>query len=248
MGVYDIFVGLVFFNLILQCVVGNNNVTKCRDKKLPYPFGFSEGSGIRLNCRGDGEAEIGGFKVQNLTAESILVSIPVNCSRQIENLSPLNGRNFKMSSRNGFLLENCSEPLTDCTVPTRWVENRLGWRRCNSANSNTSCFFDVDKSARFLNYDSLKRSNCTVVASSIAVDNTTGQSSAVSLELQTVELVWWLEGNCSCHHNAKCLPVDLQNPQNGSKGYRCSCNDGFVGDGFAAGDGCRKGEIFFVKF
>ncbi|RAL46742.1 hypothetical protein DM860_005021 [Cuscuta australis] len=241
MGFYQTIIGLFFLNLVvLQCVAGDDE-KKCNrscgrgwGKDLPYPFGFSDGCGIRLDCD-NGDVKIGEFKVRNLTADSILVGLPASCGRGIEKVLPLNGGNFWMSRRNAFLLENCSRPLPECKALTRLT----GLRRCVNRNDSVGCYSELgEKGGSFLSYAGLKSSNCSVVLSSIAAGgNETVQNSAWSLELQTVELVWWLDGSCNCHPDGQCSPVELPTRR---KGFRCSCKDGFVGDGFADGDGCRK--------
>nr|XP_017185086.1 rust resistance kinase Lr10-like isoform X4 [Malus domestica] len=60
------------------------------------------------------------------------------------------------------------------------------------------------------------------------------------LELEVVELEWWLEGTCGCDKNAYCTTVVSPN---GTEGYRCNCKEGFGGDGYVAGLGCRKVHI-----
>ncbi|CAH9060719.1 unnamed protein product [Cuscuta epithymum] len=242
MGFQDIIARLLFWTLILQCFACNYG-KKCNglcgagsNLELPYPFGFSEGCGIKLNCD-NGVVKIGEFQVKNLTVDSILVKVPASCSRGIEDILPLDGKNFKISPRNVLLLENCSHPLPDCKV----FKSFIGSPRCRFSNESMSCYSEDSKDMSFLNIDRLKQSKCGSVHSSItlddSVDNGAIPSSAMSLHLQTVELVWWLDGNCKCHPNGKCSPVKL--PKGGS-GFRCSCKDGFVGDGFADGDGCKK--------
>jgi len=48
-------------------------------------------------------------------------------------------------------------------------------------------------------------------------------------------------GPCSCAPNASC--TRLTTPAAG-QGFRCECREGFEGDGFAAGTGCRRGIVF----
>ncbi|KAG5530530.1 hypothetical protein RHGRI_025470 [Rhododendron griersonianum] len=66
-----------------------------------------------------------------------------------------------------------------------------------------------------------------------------GRNSKVSLQFQAAELGWWLGGGCDCSAKAECTNVTVLG---GGSGYRCQCREGFVGDGFAGGGGCQKGE------
>ncbi|KAJ6400162.1 hypothetical protein OIU84_015751 [Salix udensis] len=60
--------------------------------------------------------------------------------------------------------------------------------------------------------------------------------SAVSLEIQIMELRWWLQGDCRCSEDAICTQVESP----AGSGFRCQCRDGLAGDGYLAGVGCRK--------
>lgn len=244
----ELILGVLFCNLVLSAGA-NNNLMKCDrfcipagyHEEVPYPFGFSEGCGIRLNCSDDGSIRIGDFPVMNLTSKTILVSIPGNCSRSVENLRQLNGRNFAVAWWNVILLSNCVKPLTDCTPPGSLVNTRFVKGSCDLKNETVSCYSESRGDDDFLDFARLKRRNCSVALSSLAVDCGADKIPGLSLKFHTAELVWWLEGKCRCHDDARCVPVLVPDGRNG---YRCKCNDGFVGDGFADGDGCREGEKF----
>jgi serine/threonine protein kinase len=60
----------------------------------------------------------------------------------------------------------------------------------------------------------------------------------VSLEVQVVQLGWWLEGICKCSESANC--TTLVSPETGKESFRCKCNQGYDGDGYLDGKGCRK--------
>ncbi|KAK4481482.1 hypothetical protein RD792_012382 [Penstemon davidsonii] len=65
-------------------------------------------------------------------------------------------------------------------------------------------------------------------------------SSLVSMDVQFVRMGWWLQGECRCSENARCVGVSP--PIEGvSAAYRCQCVEGFEGDGFRDGLGCRRG-------
>ncbi|GJX25921.1 wall-associated receptor kinase-like protein 14 [Tanacetum coccineum] len=75
----------------------------------------------------------------------------------------------------------------------------------------------------------------------VDINGTSSQSLPASLEFQLLELGWWVRGECSCDRNAGCQDVVVENR---TARYRCICNDGFQGDGFCAGNGCRRGQKY----
>ncbi|KAK4477505.1 hypothetical protein RD792_016731 [Penstemon davidsonii] len=117
------------------------------------------------------------------------------------------------------------------------AESRLAFEACGStSNENVSCY--ADDGSEFLDYGKVKSKlgNCSALFSSIMVGF--GESvGTVSLEFQTLELGWWLNGDCNCDRNANCTPIDRGLSR---KGFRCNCNEGYVGDGFADGEGCNQ--------
>ncbi|XP_073150394.1 wall-associated receptor kinase-like 14 [Henckelia pumila] len=216
----------------------------CENQAAHYPFGFSDGCEIKLNCnRNSGNITIGNFLVQNWTADHILISFPARCDRPIEELEGLFGENYAPTWRNGLLLKNCSSRVNDCVIPSRLIRSEIGGQECNF---NATCYSqDIDDETEFLDYEKVLSRNCRFLHSSIVVD-TDGNpgglrgSTAVTLEFQTAELGWWVVGDCNCDPNANCTGII----QGGvSKGFRCQCNHGYAGDGFAHGQGCRKDPV-----
>ncbi|KAI8528672.1 hypothetical protein RHMOL_Rhmol12G0165600 [Rhododendron molle] len=212
--------------------------------RVPYPFGFSPGCGIPLNCTATGQIKIGKFQVQNITSDSILINLPAECGRTVPQTKPLFGPNYALTSQNGLLLKNCTSQLNDCIISTAMVEARYGSWDCKFGSDNVGCYSGTDARSAFISYDNLTQSGCGEVYSSIAEvdvggDDDAGRNSTVSLQFQAAELGWWLDGGCECSAEAECTIVTV--PRGGS-GYRCQCREGFVGDGFAGGSGCQKGE------
>ncbi|CAK7347643.1 unnamed protein product [Dovyalis caffra] len=78
-------------------------------------------------------------------------------------------------------------------------------------------------------------SQCQYLLSSISAESFTGPG--VSLEIQMMELWWWLQGDCRCSKDAICTRVESP----AGSGFRCQCREGLIGDGYLAGVGCRKG-------
>ncbi|RVX15302.1 Wall-associated receptor kinase-like 14 [Vitis vinifera] len=90
----------------------------------------------------------------------------------------------------------------------------------------------------------VSKSHCQYLLSSISVD--AFNTSSVVLDVGIVQLGWWLLGECKCHQEATC--TEIQTPVAGQQGFRCKCRDGFDGDGYQAGVGCRKGEFRLPEF
>lgn len=212
-----------------------NRVCGTHDKStVPYPFGFSPGCGIQLNCSENFNVQIGEFSVQNITNDHILVNIPPECDRNITKIRQLTGTNYRPTSRNNFLLQNCSQPPKGCLIGPALLDDRF--QECQSVSGNRSCYLEEDRSVQFTNIDMLEKTGCSVLVTSIAVENRSVNSS-VELDIQTVELGWLLQGPCKCVAQADCTNLTL----GGLQGFRCRCKSGFEGDGFVDGGGCRKG-------
>ncbi|KAL0461498.1 UNVERIFIED_CONTAM: Wall-associated receptor kinase-like 14 [Sesamum latifolium] len=174
----------------------------CGTTRVSYPFGFSDGCKIKLNCSRDSRTiMINDFLVENVTSDQILISVPPKCNRRIEELSELFGANFAPTWRNGILLENCTARVNDCVIPSRLVRSRIGFDCDSGAGTdyyNVSCYsVGLDDVSEFLDVGKVTANgNCSVLFSSIMVDsgNSLSRSSPISLDFQTVELGWWVDG------------------------------------------------------
>lgn len=243
--------------LIFPSITAYRCNRSCGTTHVTYPFGFSSGCHIRLNCSSsNGQISIGEFPIQTMNADHIKLIIEPICNRSIVTLHHLFTQNYAPTSRNGILLSNCNpSKATTCKVPSIDVRTQFDSLKCDS-NSNTtsgggiSCYSE-DKKRDFVDYQNVTRQQCKYLLSSISSEtlfnnNSAAASSnisAVSLDIKVVEVGWWLKGSCSCSENANCTPVTT--PDRGS-GFRCRCNQGFDGDGYLAGSGCRKGQLFLV--
>ncbi|KAI3717033.1 hypothetical protein L1987_68347 [Smallanthus sonchifolius] len=207
---------------------------------VSYPFGFSDGCEIPLNCTTVGKMYIGTYNVLKITNDHILINLPANCSRQFNQIRLFNNTNFALTSRNGLLLENCSLTLTDCLLSTSRVEDRFNLRQCDSKGIRSmNCYLEDNSTEEFINLGKLEAAGCQILFTSATVDfdGNSSRSTPVSLEFQLLELGWWVRGECGCDTNAVCRNVSVEDRR---MGYRCYCNEGYVGDGFIAGDGCRR--------
>ncbi|KAK1410253.1 hypothetical protein QVD17_36788 [Tagetes erecta] len=224
-----------------------NHVCKQTNHEFPvrYPFGFSDGCKIRLNCSTTGELHINKHRVVNLTSDHILINLPANCTRPFDEIYQLRTKNYDLTKRNELLLNKCNEMVNNCVVPTSLIEGhltRFKLPKCGSMNRSLSlaCYSDDSPGeAEFMNLTGLKNAGCKDLYSSITVDLDTNSrnSSSVSMRFQSVELGWWIEGDCDCHRKAVCKDVKIGDER---VGYRCNCVEGYDGDGFGEGDGCRR--------
>jgi len=218
---------VIVLTILIACTTRAHNLTcnrQCGKQSVQFPFGFSEGCIIKLNCS-DNQVQLHDFLVQNITNSNIFVNLPAKCNRSMESIEPLFDNNFSPTVNNSFLVQHCSEALGGCVIPaSNFVET------CDKNSGNISCFLKQD-AADVLTYKDLKETKCDYLFSAISF----GQSKEITLQFQVVELAWWLQGQCECSENATCSKVQ--------RGFRCQCFHGFTGDGFRNGTGCRKSEF-----
>ncbi|KAJ6413075.1 hypothetical protein OIU84_005978, partial [Salix udensis] len=142
--------------------------------------------------------------------------------------------------QNSLLLQNCSKPINGCVISRSPLQRELHSKNCEAAkNDSLSCYTQTYSGIDTLSYENVSSTHCKFVFSSLALGS---DSPVVSFQFERVELEWWLEGPCQnnsnrCSNNGNCSEVALQN---GGFGFRCQCYDGFTGDGFNAGNGCRR--------
>ncbi|CAL1408831.1 unnamed protein product [Linum trigynum] len=217
--------------------------------RVPYPFGFSSGCPIQLNCSA-GEIRIGEFRVQNITPDGVIVAVPAKCNRPLDSISSLFGSNFAPAWRTSLLLQNCSggggrTGGGGCVIPTSSIQNQLNVSGgCDSRSDNVTCFSAENTGAAVLSYGDVSATRCKFAFTAVALGSGS-EDPVVSLELQRAQLEWWLDGSCaenrtgSCSRLADCRDVSLGGGEGSKSGFRCRCREGLVGDGFGRG-GCRK--------
>ncbi|GAV64241.1 Pkinase domain-containing protein, partial [Cephalotus follicularis] len=205
----------------------------CGINNLKYPFGFSADSQIKLTCSPTGEIFIGEFPVQSVNPDSIKINIEAKCNRSIQTIHQLYGQNYAPTSRNAILLQNCSLPKP-CKLPSIKVQTQFQSVNCSSKSSNMSCYAELGtKENSFLDINKVIQSQCKYLLSAIS---TASFNDSGVLEVQVFELGWWLDGGCHCSTNANCTKFNSP----AGPGFRCQCKDGFEGDGYLNGLGCRK--------
>ena len=220
-------------------------------KTVQYPFGFSASCPIRLNCTSNSEIQLKGLSLQvsSITSQSIFLNLLDDCGRSIESIKPLfNHTNYSPTVQNSLLLQNCTPTTTlnrSCVLSPSLFRGQLNPKKCDSRSDNISCFSkqqDREKTP-FLSLADVNATKCKFLFSSMLVN-----TSALSLQFQTLELGWWLSGFCgtnkmnpNCSMNSICKNVTTGGNRS-VIGFRCSCEDGFRGDGYLHGQGCHKAE------
>ncbi|KAL1539577.1 non-specific serine/threonine protein kinase [Salvia divinorum] len=238
---FDICIIFILLHTILTIAYSSAALCShtCGNRKLPFPFGFSAGCPIQLNCSGNGTILAADFPVQSVNAETILVNIPAICGRPVKALRRLFTANLAPTSHNAILLHDCRNHSSGCLIPTTMVQTHFEQLDCDARNATVSCYSEQDNTTSFIDYGNLTRSGCRSLFSAISME-AYSNSSSVSLDVQVVRVGWWLRGGCRCSRNARCVTVSP--PLGGAEtpAYRCECFNGFDGDGFLDGVGCRK--------
>ncbi|GFQ04208.1 wall-associated receptor kinase-like 14 [Phtheirospermum japonicum] len=221
----------------------------CGDQTLHFPFGFSAGCQIRLNCSSNGTILAADLPVQSVDLSTILVSLPATCDRPVAALRRLFTNNFAPTSHNAILLRDCSSNhnTTNCFIPQTMVQTHFELLNCGGGAQNISCYSEKSNRTSFIDLGDLTRGGCRSLFSAISMEPF-GNSSSVSLDVQIVRMEWWLRGDCRCSENARCVNVATPLVEGDLAAYRCECLEGFAGDGFRDGGGCRKVARFDVQY
>ncbi|KAK7263057.1 hypothetical protein RJT34_30641 [Clitoria ternatea] len=221
----------------------NHNCNRgCGGHSLKYPFGFSDGCEVKLICSPDKKVKIGELEVQNITSDSVFITLPAKCNRSMDSIGEhLFGENYAPTWNNSFLVQNCGSNLGGCVIPPSiFTGNSSELEGCDGKSENVTCFTRLQRRGFGVDVMALgdwKGTRCRFLFSAIFVGGRNVEE--LSLQFQVVELGWWLQGPCKshCSDQAICSTVHLAA---GNQGFRCRCDEGFVGDGFRNGTGCRR--------
>ncbi|XP_077214692.1 wall-associated receptor kinase-like 14 [Tasmannia lanceolata] len=235
---------IILIIILLFPLIYSQNSTSCNrfcghsSDPVPFPFGFSNECKIPLNCSQNNSQTIGDFLIKNITPDGILINLPPDCNRPINISSKLFGTNYAPTSQNGLLFRNCNKKNSSsvCALPPLLLEQQFQTPRCNSKGDNITCFTNDNDNNSFISPENVTGSGCDYLYSAIMADVT--RNSSVWLEFWTLELGFWLEGECNCSDNATC--TNFTSPVTHLPSFRCRCIEGFDGDGFLAGLGCQR--------
>ncbi|KAL3634885.1 hypothetical protein CASFOL_021939 [Castilleja foliolosa] len=110
----------------------------CGDQSLHFPFGFSAGCQIQLNCSSAGVILAADLPVQSVDRSTILVSLPAMCGRPVAALHRLLTNNFAPTSHNAILLRDCkpSHNTTNCFIPQTMVRRHFELLDCGGAGAS----------------------------------------------------------------------------------------------------------------
>nr|CAD1841388.1 unnamed protein product [Ananas comosus var. bracteatus] len=213
----------IAFSLLILPRAGAAAAANCRrtcgSSTVPYPFGFSAGCGIRLTCNSTNSILVAEtYPVWNITPDSLLLderAVPAQLHRV--------GRGVAVPP---------PDLAGDADIPAE------GPRELRREGDNITCY-SSGRTDGFLSPGNATASGCGYVFTSVLYSPGGGDEGAQmpAIVFGAAELGWWLNGPCRCSANATCAPVAV--PGNAT-GFRCSCHAGFVGDGFADGDGCVR--------
>jgi len=230
---------------------GNGSCARsCGGLTVRYPFGFSPGCEIQLVCddqAANGAAWLGarelGLLVSNVTARALVLTLPPDCSRRLDaSVEALFSGNYAPGPQNTLLVSSCNRAARpgNCSVSPATYLNSSSHCFHGANAENFSCVSPPlpPRGNRFFNETKIRAlgSECTGLVSAAA---SYWDAPAPAVLLGLMELEWWMGGPCRCAPNANCTPITT--PAAG-QGFRCECREGFEGDGFAAGTGCRRGQ------
>jgi hypothetical protein len=237
--------------------VGSSCVRRCGGLTVRYPFGFSAGCETQLGfCDpADGTAWIGhrrelGLRLRNVTERALVVELRPDCTRRLDDsLQALFfSGTYAPSTRNALVVSSCNATAaeaarapTNCSIPP----GNGNSSHCSSAAANSiRCVpppppppNNASVVHHFLNRNEMLElgKECTGLVSAVSYS----PSPAPAFFLGALELEWWVLGPCRCSPHANCTSLTTPTEE---QAFRCECLEGFEGDGFADGAGCRRGQ------
>lgn len=243
--------------LLHAAAAGNGSCARsCGALTVQYPFGFSSSCEIPLGCDdhdANGTAWLGGARelgllVSNVTARALFLTLRPNCSRQLSaSLRALFTETYAPRRENALVVSSCrnasrAADISNCGVnASAYLDSssQCGRRAADSIRCVVPTRDNISVSAdRFFNSTEMQTlgAECTGLVSAVSYRD----APAPALLLDTMELEWWMLGPCRCSRQANCTRVTT--PIAGQQAFRCECPEGYNGDGFADGTGCRRGQ------
>ncbi|XP_074572231.1 wall-associated receptor kinase-like 14 [Curcuma longa] len=215
----------------------------CGSTTVLYPFGFSAGCPIRLNCSASGEVRLGTYPVWNFTASSLILGVLASCNRPAAEAAVLFSDSFAMTASNALFFRDCNNSaVPECSIDPEIISQRLNQTSCGHTGGEIRCYTNTSgRTEEFYSKESFKEmaAGCRFLFTSSRYGKDAFNQS--TLVFESAEVGWWLRGDCRCAANATCSRIDLPSGNRTTR-YRCSCNEGFTGDGFADGGGCARGH------
>ncbi|CAN6356945.1 unnamed protein product [Urochloa humidicola] len=243
---------------------------QCNNFVVPYPFGFSGDCPILLSCNATTSTALLPHSTEAVpypivsfspTTSTFVVSLAPTCNRSVaEAQASLAGTRYDVSYRTGlFLRDDCRLTLpaaSGCLIPSDVMAKLLHMSPCGDANGTTwTCVTSTPSNpnsaaaasgvGQFISWDDVVTAGCDDVLTATVYGDT-------SMDFGVAELGWWLDGGCDtgtanataagsrCAANATCH--DVVTPS-GAWAHRCACQDGMLGDGFVAGEGCHYAKV-----
>ncbi|CAL9129854.1 unnamed protein product [Musa textilis] len=200
-----LFFELVFFFAATRASGCNQT---CGSATVSYPFGFSDGCGIRLNCSAAGEMQLSGHRIGVITHEAIILDVQPVCDRPILAAEGLFRSHYALTSSNTLFLRNCSSQRDyGCSISTEKMARRLNLTSCGLQGDDTVCY-SSRKTDGFLSWEEFTEATagCAFMFASARYEGDT--FSNPSLVFGEAETGWWLNGECRCAANANCKRVD----------------------------------------
>ncbi|KAH9326332.1 hypothetical protein KI387_006510, partial [Taxus chinensis] len=218
----------------------------CGNISIPYPF-YLEPCGnneFGLECIQNSTLMIklnkNSYNVTKIDPDGIIIDpLRTSCYMNLENFTIQGMQNYAISTSNIIQLSNCKKakdcPL-DCNIPAR--------------DSNQQCKFD--KTCCYLlsnntqwplgnsNFTLFSNIQCEGFSSWVISSTIPNYQAEFGLKLE-----WGIMGNCTnfqCDANADCVAAkDVKG------GVRCTCKDGYRGDGYVGGTGCANDCTRYVE-
>ncbi|GLJ06315.1 hypothetical protein SUGI_0036180 [Cryptomeria japonica] len=173
------------------------------------------------------------YTVTSIEADSIIINPnQSSCDIKLQNFTIDGVRSYTISPSNIIQFSNCNNSRNcslTCNIPNRGNDEQCKF-------GNTCCHFlenDTLWQPGEPNFTQLSQQQCTGFTSWVISSVVPTYHAENGLKLE-----WAFPGNCAnfgCHANAKCFSA-----KNVKDGWRCACKDGYIGDGFVDGTGCRR--------